>query len=141
MKLKTNSNNIVDKCLFFIFLMSFRTEGESEIRRLTVGRSPTAVTQANKITIPFKLEGISSWGQSSFWLRTKWNSIWFIIYRKTVAVIIFHWIWKESEMYFSKRNRTVHFSRNSFEFDWNFVHQPYASRGKGGPIEGPPLNP
>ena len=49
----------------------------------------------------FSLNGIWSWWQFSFRFRTKWNSIWFKIERKTVITIISHSMWKKMETVFS----------------------------------------
>ena len=49
--------------------------------------------------IPFKLKGVWSQWQFSFWLWTKRNSNWLKIKRKTVTTIIFFSVWKESEIY------------------------------------------
>ena len=55
---------------------------------------------------PFELKGIRSWWQFSLRFWTKWISIWFIIERKTVIMIISHSMWKEMEILFSQCMQT-----------------------------------
>ena len=52
--------------------------------------------------IPSKLNELWSSWQFSFWLWTKYNSVWFIDEIKTVTTIIFHQIWKERKIYVSE---------------------------------------
>ena len=56
--------------------------------------------QKNKISFPFKFNGIWTRWQFSFWFWTGWNLFWFNIERKTIITVIFHRIWKEMNYIF-----------------------------------------
>ena len=63
--------------------------------------APSFVAKSTEKTIfpiPFKLNGIWSWGRFSFRYWTKWSPIWFKIEGKTFTMIISHSIWKELEI-------------------------------------------
>ena len=53
--------------------------------------------QRNIFLTIFKLKGTRSWWRLFFWLWTKRSSVWLLIKRKTVTMIVFISIWKELE--------------------------------------------